>query len=416
MGSVLRAFVVAASLLVIALPAGAVDAGAELPASAYVTPGTYAGTQLVGFTARDAQPLYTEALKQSCTRAAQVDAVLAKAQPSGNGVLLGTTNGATVVAESAWTWEKLKDAAKLLREASSSPECFAYAARDSLSRVYVQYPQLPPLPTVGPVEKQEDDAYVFAGTSSASPQVAGTMALIRSGSEVAQITFRTANQTPDQVAPLRDDILSDAWYRFGSATGAGASDALGQRADELAQSLAALDWYAEYALQPRERSGVPDNPASCAAATDAYTFAGFNGAIRGFAGQNPTTNVALSDEIVVFPKTKDAELFLLGHDDLDTCFADLYQRNLPPGSTVEVERTPKRGTGSLPKGARRIAYSSTLVGPDLTPIGQIDVAAITARNRAALLVAQLASADPTIDVSKELDKLEGDVAAILASK
>ena len=50
----------------------------RFPPNAYLAPGTYAGAELKSFTARDAQPLYTDALKQSCSNAADVDAALAQ--------------------------------------------------------------------------------------------------------------------------------------------------------------------------------------------------------------------------------------------------------------------------------------------------------------------------------------------------
>ena len=104
--------------------------------------------------------------------------------------------------------------------------------------------------------------------------------------------------------------------------------------------------------------------------------------------------------------------------DLATCLGDLYKSGLPAGSTVEVERVPKRGTGSVPKNsaAKTVAYISTLEGPDGAQLGQTAVAVITVRNRAAALVAQLASPDTTLDIGTELDRLERDLGAVLSQK
>ena len=44
--------------------------------------------------------------------------------------------------------------------------------------------------------------------------------------------------------------------------------------------------------RPPARAGVPANPPSCQAMTDAFVYSGVNGAVRRFAGQDATTHVA----------------------------------------------------------------------------------------------------------------------------
>ena len=99
----------AATLLLTVLPVGA-GAQTTVPPNAYLAAGTYAGADLKAFTARDAQPIYTDALKQACSNAADVDAALATGPPSGNGVLLGTTDGRIVVSESIRAFPNAKAA------------------------------------------------------------------------------------------------------------------------------------------------------------------------------------------------------------------------------------------------------------------------------------------------------------------
>src|SRR6478672_5186633 len=125
-------FVVTVAALIAAVP-GAASAQTAVPPNAYLAPGTYAGADLKSFTARDAQPLYTDALKQSCSNAAGVDTAVAPGPPSGNGVL-----------------PDAKAARQFVAATRSSSGCVAYGARDSFNRVFVQYPQPPPLPTFAP--------------------------------------------------------------------------------------------------------------------------------------------------------------------------------------------------------------------------------------------------------------------------
>ena len=88
-------FVATAAVLFAALPVGA-GAQATVPANAYLAPGTYAGAELKSFTARDAQPLYTDALKQSCSNAADVDAAVgAKARRRGTACSSAPPTGAS---------------------------------------------------------------------------------------------------------------------------------------------------------------------------------------------------------------------------------------------------------------------------------------------------------------------------------
>ena len=169
-------------------------ASVPLPPAAYLQPGNYANTPLVSFTARDASRCTPTRSKQGCTLCREVDAVLATGKSNGNGVLLGTANGATVVAEDVWEFAKLAEVAKLINEARSSPECVAYAAADPFNRIYAQYPQVPPLPTLGPTVEKNDYA-AFAGTTMSSPQASGAAALIRSGKRVAWFVLR--HREPD---------------------------------------------------------------------------------------------------------------------------------------------------------------------------------------------------------------------------
>ncbi len=414
-----RVFAVSATVLALAVPAttatgAAGTASVPLPPAAYLQPGNYANTPLVSFTARDVQPLYTDALKQGCTRAAQVDAALATGKSNGNGVLLGTANGATVVAEDVWEFAKLAEVAKLINEARSSPECVAYAAADPFNRIYAQYPQVPPLPTLGPTVEKNDYA-AFAGTTMSSPQASGAAALIRSGKRVARVAFRTANQTPDQVVPLRDSLFPSAWYFLGAAMGAGTDPDLQARVDRYAAAIQTLQWYQQFAMQATQRGAFPDNPASCHAATDAYVFSGFESALRELTGQDPATRVGVRTQISVYPRARDAARYLAFANDLSSCFEDLYSRNLSPGSKVEVERIPKKGTAKDGE-ARGVQYLSTLTGADGATIGEVGVDFLAVADRAAFLFVQRASGDPAFDVATELDKMEADLAKVLAGK
>ena len=119
--------------------------------------------------------------------------------------------------------------------------------------------------------------------------------------------------------------------------------------------------------------------------TDAYVDSGVNAAVRAFAGQDAATRIAARPEIFVYPKPADADRFRNYYRDLSTCLSDLYKSGLPAGSTVDVQRVPKRGTGALGKGsgAQTVAYISTLKGADGTQLGKTAIAVVTARNRAA---------------------------------
>ena len=159
-----------------------------------------------------------------------------------------------------------------------------------------------------------------------------------------------------------------------------------------------------YAFAPAARTGFPTEPLSCQSKTDAYVDSGVNAATHGFTGQDAATHVVAKPEIVVYPKPADAERLRTYYRDLATCLPDLYKSGLPAGSTVDVERIPKRGTGSLPKNAdvKTIAYISTLHGPDGAQLGKTAIGVVTARNRAATVVAQLVSADANADITTAL--------------
>ena len=152
--------------------------------------------------------------------------------------------------------------------------------------------------------------------------------------------------------------------------------------------------------------------------TDAYVDSGVNGAVRGFAGQDATTHIRAKPEIIVYPKQADADRYRTYSTALTTCLGDRSKSGLPPGSTVEVERVPKRGTGSGSQNsaAKTVAYVCTLKGPDGAQLGQTAVAVITVRNRAASLLAQVASSGPSVDITTELDGLVRDLGAVLSQK
>ncbi len=411
-------FVATAAVLFAVVPVGA-GAQTTVPANAHLAPGTYAGAELESFTARDAQPLYSDALKQACSNAADVDAALAKGPPSGNGVLLGTTDGRIVVSESILAFPNAKTAKRFVSMARSSSSCVGYGGRDSFNRVFVQYPQPPPLPTFAPTlaKNGTTSSAIFEGTTDATP-LSGVTALIIWNHFVAETAIRIAVPKPGELAALSQSVLDSASYDGRSATGGAADPKLAQQADSLAQAFLASPASAPYAFAPAARAGVPANPPSCKAATDAYVYSGVNGAVRGFAGQDATTHVAAKPEIIVYPKQADTDRYRNYYSDLATCLPDLHESGLPAGSTVEVRRVPKRGTGSLPENsaAKTVAYVSTLKGPDGAQLGKTAVEVITVRNRAASLVAQLASPDTAVDISAELDRLERDLGAVLSQQ
>jgi hypothetical protein len=63
-----------------------------------------------------------------------------------------------------------------------------------------------------------------------------------------------------------------------------------------------------------------------------------------------------------------------------------------------------------------VAYVSTLKGPDGAQLGKTAVEVITAQNRAAIVVGQIASPDTTVDIKAQLDALERDLGAVLSQK
>ncbi len=170
---------------------------------------------------------------------------------------------------------------------------------------------------------------------------------------------------------------------------------------------------------PSRRPGAPafpTNPPGCKAVTDAFVDSGVNGAVRGFVGQDATARVAAKPEIVVYPKPADADRYRSYYSDLAACLGDLSKTGLPAGSTVKVQRVPKRGTGSVPKNpaAKTVAYVSTLEGPDGASLGKTAVAVITVRNRAASVVVQLTSPDTAADITAALHALENDLGSVLS--
>jgi hypothetical protein len=411
-------FVATAAVLFAVVPAGA-DVQTTVPPNAYLAPGTYAGAELQSFTARDAQPLYGDALKQACPNAADVDVASAKGPPSGSGVLLGTTDGRIVVSESILEFPNAKAAKQFVSTARASSSCVGYGGRDSFNRVFVQYPQPPPLPTFAPTVARDGmtASAIFEGTTDATP-LSGVTALTTWEHFVAETAIRVAVPKPGELVALSQSVLDAAAYDGRAATGAAADPKLVLQADSLAQTFLASPASAPYAFAPTARAGVPANPPSCTAATDAYVYSGVNGAVRGFAGQDATTHIAAKPEIIVYPKQADADRYRKYSSDLATCLGDRSKSALPPGSTVEVERVPKRGTGSVSQNsaAKTVAYVCTLKGPDGAQLGQTAVAVITVRNRAAALLAQVASSDTSVDITTELDGLERDLGAVLSQK
>ena len=264
--------------------------------------GTYAGADLQAFTARDAQPIYTDALKQACSDAADVDAASAQGPPSGNGVLLGTTDGRIVVSESILVFPNAKAARQFAATTKASPGCIGYGGRDSFNRVFMQYPQAPPFPTFAPTVGRSGatSSTTFEGTTDAAP-LAGSTALIAWEHYVAQTSIRIAVPKPGELAALSQSVWDAASYDARSATGAATDPKLAQQADALSQAFLASPAAAPYAFAPAPRTGFPANPPSCQAMTDAYTYSGVNGAVRSFIGRDATTGITARPEIIVFP-------------------------------------------------------------------------------------------------------------------
>jgi hypothetical protein len=224
---------------------------------------------------------------------------------------------------------------------------------------------------------------------------------------------------PGELDSLSQSIFTSVDYNGRSATFAASNPQLSQLADSLAQDfLTRAATNSAFSFQPSARSGLPANPSSCGAATAGYVYSGVHGAVRGFAGQDATAHVAAKPEIIVFAKPADADRYLKSYSNLASCFSDLYKGGLPAGSTVSVQRVPKRGTDSSPKtaDAKTVAYVSTLTGPDGAQLGKIAVVVMSAGSRAAFLLGQVASPDTTFDVRAQLDQLEGDLGTVLSRK
>ena len=82
------------------------------------------------------------------------------------------------------------------------------------------------------------------------------------------------------------------------------------------------------------------------------------------------------------------------------------------------QRLPSARTASLPKNAdaKTVAYVATLKGPDGAQLGKTAIGVVTARNRAATVVAQLVSADPNADVTTALRGLQTELGSVLSQK
>jgi hypothetical protein len=207
-------------------------------------------------------------------------------------------------------------------------------------------------------------------------------------------------------------------YAARSATGAATDPKLAQEADALVPAFLANPASVPYAFAPAARTAFPADPPSCQTKTDAYVDSGVGAAVRGFVGQDTATHVTARPEIIVYPKQADADRFRNYYRDLATCLPDLYKSGLPAGSTVDVQRVPKRGTGSVPKNAaaKTVAYISTLKGPDGAQLGKTAIGVVTVRNRAATVVAQLVSADANADITTALRGLQSGLGAVLSQK
>ena len=248
--------------------------------------------------------------KQSCTNAAGVDAAVAPGPPSGNGVLLGTTDGRIVVSESIRVFPTPKAAKQFVAATRPSPGCVAYGAENSFNRVFVQYPQPPPLPTFAATVERAGTTTTgsFEGTSAAAP-LSGVAAVITWSNYVAEAAIRIAVPKPGELAALSQSVLSSASYTARAATGAAANPKLSQEADAVGGRVPREPASAPYAFAPAGRAGVPTNPPSCEPMTDAYVDSGVNAAVRTFAGQDAATRVAARPEIIVYPKPADADRF-----------------------------------------------------------------------------------------------------------
>ena len=283
----------------------------------------------------------------------------------------------------------------------------------------MQYPQPPPLPTFAPTVATNGTttSAFFDGTSDAAP-LSGVTALIAWDNNVAETSIRIAVPKPGELTALSESVLSSVSYDGRSATGAATNPKLSQQADALAQAFLASPASVPYAFAPAGACRRPANPPSCKAATEAFVDSGVNGAVRRFAGQDATTHVAAKPEIVVYPKPADADRYRNYYGDLATCLADLYKSGLPAGSTVDVQRVPKRGTGSLPEELggedRRLRLDAQ--GCRRHPTGQDghrgDHGAKPCRGsrRAARFTRHDA------DIKTELDRLERDLASVLSQK
>ena len=408
----------AATLLLTVLPVG-VGAQTDVPPNAYLAAGSYAGADLAAFTARGAQPIFTDSLKQACSNAADVDAALASGPPSGNGVLLGTTDGRIVVSESILSFPNAKAAKQFVSAANASSACIGYGGRDSFNRVFMQYPQAPPMPTFAPTVEHSGSTSTatFEGTTDAAP-LAGSTALIAWDHYVAETSIRIAVAKPGELAALSQSVLDAASYDARSATGAATDPKLAQEADALAQAFLASPASVPYAFAPLPGTGAPADLPACQAMTDAYVYSGVNGAVRSFSGRDAATGVSARPEIIVFPKQAGADRYLAYTGDLAKCLTALYEAGLPAGSTVAVQRSPKRGTTALPKGsgAKAVVYYSTLKGPDGAQIGKTAVEVIAARNHAGFLVGQVVSGDATINLQEKIGPLALDLGTVLSQK
>ena len=259
-------------------------------------------------------------------------------------MLLGTTDGRIVVSESIRVFPTAKAAKQFVAATTVVVRLRGLRHADSFNRVFAQYPTPPPLPTFAPTVERAGTTTTgsFEGTSAAAP-LSGVAAVITWSNYVAEAAIRIAVPKPGELAALSQSVLRSASYTARAATGAATDPKLSQQADAVATAFLANPTSAPYAFAPAGRAGVPTNPPSCEPMTDAYVDSGVNAAARTFAGQDAATHIAARPEIIVYPKPADADRFRNYYRDLSTCLSDLYKSGLAAGSTVDVQRIPKRG-------------------------------------------------------------------------
>ena len=325
----------------------------------HISPGRYAGGELKGFTARDAQPLYTDALQAMVLECRRVSMrALAKGPASGSGVLLGTTDGRIVVSESVHVFPTPEGRQEVRRRPRDRrPAASGTRVANSINRVFVQYPQLPPIPTFAADTVARAGSTVvttFEGTSRRRAALAGSTALITWDNYVAEASVRIAVAQPGELDSLSQSVFTSVDYNGRSGDvrrEQPEARAAGRRPRARTSSRAPRRTARSRSSRPHA-PGLPRARRAAEPPRHAYVYSGVHGAVRGFAGQDATAHVAAKPEIIVFARPADADRYLKSHSNLATCFSDLYKRW--PTSRFEsrrCQRVPKRGTDSSPKTA-----------------------------------------------------------------